>query len=124
MSKVVHFEIPAEDPSRAQQFYSSVFGWTFEGWDGDDGGYWLTSAGSDDETGIGGALIERGDLHRAPVVIIGVESVDDALKSAEDNGAEVLSPSQPIPGVGYAGYLRDPEGNIIGVFHPDESAGS
>lgn len=123
MAKVVHFEIPVEDENRAQQFYNSVFGWSFEGWgDSGGGGYWLTAAGGEDEQGVGGALISRGDLHRAPVVIVGVESTDDALKAAVDAGAEVLSPSQPIPGVGYAGYFRDTEGNVIGVFHPDESA--
>jgi hypothetical protein len=27
MSKVVHFEIPAEDMERASKFYENVFGW-------------------------------------------------------------------------------------------------
>ena len=120
MSKVVHYEIPVEDPSRAQQFYSNVFGWAFENWDGD--GYWLTAGGDDEEQGIGGALISRSELHRAPVLIIGVESVDEALKAVETAGGEILNEKSPIPGVGYAGYLRDPEGNVIGVFEADESA--
>ena len=27
---VVHFEIPANDPSRLKQFYSELFGWSIE----------------------------------------------------------------------------------------------
>ncbi|MGZ7109599.1 MAG: VOC family protein, partial [Methanobacterium sp.] len=30
MSKVIHFEIPAEDPERAIKFYEDVFGWKIE----------------------------------------------------------------------------------------------
>ena len=29
MARVVHFEIPADDPDRAVGFYGNVFGWTF-----------------------------------------------------------------------------------------------
>ncbi len=34
MPRPIHFEIPAEDPQRAIGFYSSVFGWEFDQWDG------------------------------------------------------------------------------------------
>ncbi|MDX1621882.1 MAG: VOC family protein [Nitriliruptorales bacterium] len=120
MSKVVHYEIPVDDPERAQGFYSEVFGWEFENWGGE--GYWLTPGGGEGEPGVGGALISRSDLHRAPVVIIGVDSVETALREAESAGAEIVHPKTPIPGVGYSGYLRDLEGNVVGVFEADESA--
>jgi uncharacterized protein len=32
MSRVVHFEIHAEDPQRAINFYANVFGWQFSQW--------------------------------------------------------------------------------------------
>lgn len=34
MSRVVHFEIPADDPKRSIKFYETEFGWTIEKWDG------------------------------------------------------------------------------------------
>ena len=34
MNRPVHFEIPAEKPERAIQFYKKVFGWKFERWNG------------------------------------------------------------------------------------------
>lgn len=30
MDKVVHFEIPVEDISRAEKFYNSIFGWKIQ----------------------------------------------------------------------------------------------
>lgn len=34
MSRVIHFEIPADDPERSISFYEKVFGWRIEKWDG------------------------------------------------------------------------------------------
>lgn len=121
MARVVHFEIPVEDPERARDFYAGVFGWEFEGWG--EFPYWLASTGSDDEPGIDGALAGRSDVHAAPVVVVAVPSVDDALQRAEAGGAQTVTAKQTIPGIGYSGYLRDPEGNVVGVFEADESAG-
>ena len=47
MSKVIHFEIPADDPKRAIKFYEDVFGWEIEKWE--QGDYWLVSTGPEDE---------------------------------------------------------------------------
>src|SRR5215211_4082352 len=32
--RLVHFELPADDTARARDFWSSLFGWSFRGWDG------------------------------------------------------------------------------------------
>ncbi|MGZ7136310.1 MAG: VOC family protein, partial [Methanobacterium sp.] len=34
MPRVVHFEIPADDPERAIEFYKNVFGWKIDKWEG------------------------------------------------------------------------------------------
>ena len=34
MPRITHFDIPADDPARAQKFYKKVFDWKFEKWDG------------------------------------------------------------------------------------------
>lgn len=118
MPKVVHFEVPVDDADRARKFYTDVFGWTIQGWG--DQEYWLVTAGGEDESGADGALIGRGDIHAAPVIVIGVASVADTLAAASDAGAEVLMGKQEIPGIGYSAYLRDTEGNTIGIFEPAE----
>jgi len=54
MTRVVHFEIHADDPERAAAFYRSVFGWEIRKWDGPFD-YWLVMTGPREEMGIDGA---------------------------------------------------------------------
>jgi len=120
MSKIVHFEIPVDDARRATSFYHDVLGWEISQYE--DQGYWLVRAGGDDEAGANGALIERGDLHQAPVVIAAVSDIDGALTRVEKAGGRVTQVKQPIPGMGWAAYARDTEGNAIGLFQVDAGA--
>lgn len=53
MPRVVHFEVHADDPERAANFYSGVFGWELAKWEGPQD-YWLITTGPDDEPGING----------------------------------------------------------------------
>jgi predicted enzyme related to lactoylglutathione lyase len=121
MSKVVHFEIPVDDSERATAFYRSAFGWEITGWGGQP--YWLVQAGADDEVGANGALIARGDVHRTPVVIIGVDDLDAALERVRSGGGRVLQGRMAVPGVGWSAYVEDPERNTLGLFQDDASAG-
>jgi uncharacterized protein len=121
MSKIVHFEIPVDDPPRAIAFYRDALGWDISGY-GDEQ-YWLVQAGAADEPGADGALIARGDLHRSPVLIAGVGDIDATLGRVRAAGGEVVSDRAAVPGVGWAAYVRDPEGNVVGLFQPDEHAG-
>lgn len=121
MSKVVHFEIPVDDTDRAQQFYREVFDWKIQGWG--DAPYWLIEAGAEDEQGADGALIARSDVHAAPVVVIDVDDLDAALDRAAAAGAQQVHGKEAVPGMGWSAYVRDTEGNIIGVWQSDESAG-
>lgn len=60
MSRVVHFEIQADDVERATSFYAAVFGWTFEDYSSFTGvPYWDIVTGPDDEMGINGGLLPR-----------------------------------------------------------------
>lgn len=120
MGKVVHFEIPVDDPDRARRFYETAFGWSFQGYG--DQPYWLTSIGPDGAAGIEGALIGRGDIHQHPVVVVDVDDIDAAVRSAVDAGAEQLGDRQAVPTMGWSAYVRDPEGNVIGIWQGDPDA--
>jgi uncharacterized protein len=120
MPKVVHFEIPADDPQRASGFYQDALGWQISRF-GDEP-YWLVRAGEDDEPGANGALVTREDLHRSPVVIVGVEDIDDVLGRVEPRGGTVAQGKLPVPGMGWSAYVQDSEGNMIGLFQQDASA--
>src|SRR4051812_50091751 len=59
MGRVVHFEIHAADPDRAERFYKRVFDWEIQRWEGAPVDYRLITTGSDGEPGINGAIVER-----------------------------------------------------------------
>ena len=43
MPRVIHFEIVANDPKNAKEFYEAVFGWEFNQLDGQE--YWVIKTG-------------------------------------------------------------------------------
>jgi len=120
MAKIVHFEIPVDDAERASAFYRDTLGWQINGLGAQP--YWLVIAGTDDEPGANGALIARGDVHRSPVLIAGVEDIDATVAKVEAGGGRILHGKLPVPGVGWSAYFVDPEGNTIGIFQPDPTA--
>jgi predicted enzyme related to lactoylglutathione lyase len=79
-------------------------------------------AGAEGEPGADGALIVRGDVHRSPVLIVGVDDVDESIARIEAAGGTIVQGRMPVPGVGWSAYFTDPEGNTVGLFQPDESA--
>jgi predicted enzyme related to lactoylglutathione lyase len=128
MSRVVHFEIHAENPERAAVFYTAVFGWTIKKWEGPVD-YWLVTTGPTDQRGIdGGLLIRRGAAPaegqpvNAYVCTIGVASVDDTLATVKASGGTIALEKMPVPGIGWLAYAKDTEGNIFGVLQPDQTA--
>ena len=127
MPRPVHFEIHAEQPARAIAFYEGLFGWTFAAWGGGAMEYWLVTTGPDGEPGINGGLVRRhgtidGTAVIAYVCTIGVTDVDETIAKALALGGTVALPRMPIPGVGWLAYLKDTEGNIFGITHPDAAA--
>jgi predicted enzyme related to lactoylglutathione lyase len=121
MPRPVHFEIPAADPERAIAFYTNVFGWTFQKWDGPIP-YWMITTGPNEEPGINGGLMPRQKAEQPFCTTIAVASVDETLATVVKHGGQVALPKMPIPGVGWLAYIMDTEGIISGVMQPDMSA--
>ena len=121
MPKVVHFEVPVDDPERATAFYRDVLGWQITGFG--DQHYWLVQAGADEEMGANGALTDRDALHRTPVLVVGVGDLDAALERVASSGGRVLQDKLPVPGFGWNAYVEDTEGNTISLFQPSSASG-
>jgi predicted enzyme related to lactoylglutathione lyase len=121
MPKVVHFEIPADNPERAIAFYRKAFNWEFQKFEGPMS-YWMIMTGARDERGIDGGLMPREYPGQGPVTVVDVESVDEASKTIKNAGGEPVAPKASIPGVGYAAYFKDTEGNVFGIFQGDPMA--
>lgn len=128
MTRLVHFEIHAENPEQAAEFYSKVFGWEIKKWDGPMP-YWLITTGPSDQPGINGGILKRmgakpveGQAVNAFVCTIDVPSLDEYVIKATSNGGSIAMPKMPVPGMGWLAYCKDPEGNIFGMMQNDPLA--
>lgn len=122
MGRVVHFEIPVDDPERAVRFYQELFGWQIE--DANVGmPYWLINTGQDPEPGIDGAIMARGGTADTVVNTVAVNSVDDTLDHVKRLGGSAVTDVMPIPGVGRFAYCKDLDGNLFGVLQPEPPQG-
>ena len=128
MPRVSHFEIHADNPERAIPFYAGLFGWQFQKWDGPMP-YWLITTGPDSEPGINGGLMKRmgpppADMQavNAYVCTTMVPNLDASVEKALATGGSMALPKMPIPGVGWLAYVKDTEGNILGMMQHDPAA--
>ncbi len=114
-----HFAINADDVDKSREFYSAVFGWSFEPWGppgffhikGPDGGL----------PGPIGALQPRRDLGVGVPVqgfecTIAVTDVRACMAAVEAGGGRVLLEPTSIPGVGEVGFFADPSGVVCGAM--------
>ena len=107
---VSYLRIPARDVARSAEFYRAVFGWRLRGRPDapsfSDGtghviGHWRTDLPVAGEAGV------------LPYVY--VTSLDDTLRAAADHGAELVTPPYPEGTLSIA-TIRDPAGNVVGVW--------
>lgn len=126
MPRVIHFEIHAENPDRAKAFYTGLFGWKFSTWGGPME-YHLIDSG--EGPGINGGLMKRmgcapaeGQAVNAFVCTVDVANVDESFAKALSLGGTVALPKMPVPGIGWLAYVKDTEGNILGLMQNDPAA--
>ena len=121
--RVVHFEVPFDDPERARTFYGETFGWSFvegpskhhlsvqPGPVGDDGR-------PEERGAINGGLLRRESPSDRPMLTIEVDDLDAAMERLESFGGQVVMPPQQVVGFGRTAYFKDTEGNLMGLWEP------
>ena len=121
MGRVIHFEVTADDPERAAEFYRKAFGWDIKGWGGPFT-YLLATTGADADPGINGAIMDRQEMRQAVINHIDVASWEQGAQAVRDAGGKVLQEKTAVPGMGYFAYCTDTEGNVFGIFEQNEAA--
>ncbi len=121
MKRVSHFEITADDPDRAAEFYRAAFGWEIHGWGGPFK-YLLTTTGPDDQAGINGAIMDRNDTRQAAILTIDVPTWEEGAEAVKAAGGDVFMAKTAVPGQGYFAYCTDTEGNFFGIFEANPAA--
>lgn len=119
-NRVVHFEIPCNDPEKTMTFFKDAFNWTFQQFGNEE--YWSVTTGDSNSPGINGGLMKKRDPNQPIANSIEVTDLDDQLRKIESSGGNIVVPKMAIPGVGWMAYFKDPDGNIHGVFQNDPSA--
>ena len=114
MGRLIHFEIPSDNPETAIEFYTKTFGWSIEKWADMD--YWLISTGLKEDPGIDGAITKRSANLQTIVNTINVDNIKKSIAAIQKNGGTVLTEIMEIPEVGKFVYFKDPDGNISGVL--------
>lgn len=117
MSRVVHFEINADEPERAVKFYYNAFGWEIQKHNGPFD-YWLAKTGDENQMGINGAIMKREEPGASVFNTIAVSNIDESLEKVLSAGGEAVTPPMEIPGVGMFAYIKDTEGNKVGILQP------
>jgi hypothetical protein len=120
-SRVVHFELPADDPDRAAKFYADAFGWQVTKWGGPTD-YWLVTTGEEGEPGIDGGIGKRQSAEDQITNTIDVPDLDAAITAVEAAGGRITNAKHAVQGVGWLAYAIDTEGNPFGMMQSDESA--
>ena len=125
---ICHFEIPADDLSRAGAFYKDLFGWKIQPWGGPDAIIWMCETVPTDEKGapirqgVNGMLIKKQHPQHPFANYVIVESVDEYAAKAVALGGQIALPKMPVPGMGWYAYIKDTEGNIVGLWQVDPTA--
>ncbi|MCM3409726.1 VOC family protein [Metabacillus litoralis] len=113
MPRVIGFELNSQEPEKTADFYSNVFGWEVADpqWD-----YWSVTTGNNGVPGINGG-IARGpnDFPHGTRIQIEVDSIDDAIMKAKNNGAVIVRDKMEFDHF-YLAYLIDPVGLSFGLI--------
>jgi predicted enzyme related to lactoylglutathione lyase len=120
-SRIVHFELPADDPDRAAKFYADAFGWQVTKWGGPTD-YWLVTTGEEGEPGIDGGIGKRQSAEDQTTNTIDVPDLDAAVAAVEAAGGRITNAKHAVSGVGWLAYATDTEGNPFGMMQADDSA--
>jgi predicted enzyme related to lactoylglutathione lyase len=115
--EAVHYEISAEDPDRAQRFWSGVFGWQFGESAMPDMEYRMAQVSDT----AGAAIMNAGEPGH-PNVYLATDDIDAAIAKVRELGGSA-DDKQPVPTHGWFAAAKDTEGNTFHLWQADSSAG-
>jgi predicted enzyme related to lactoylglutathione lyase len=104
-------ELPAKDVAVSKSFYASAFGWDLT----DFGPTYSCTMTGDVDLGLQG---DAAEATSAPLAVIAVDDLDQALAAVEKAGGTITKPIFAFPG-GRRFHFRDPSGNELAALKAD-----
>ena len=122
MPTIVHFDISADEPERAKEFYEELFDWKIELSPGPVPYYLIETTDLDGKDAVGGGIAKRGSPEQNITNFIGLDSVDEYIKKVEKLGGMVIEHKWAVHGWGYLAVCLDTENNTYGIWEEDKDA--
>jgi len=121
-------DLATPDPAASQQFYGSLFGWSFD--DQDTGNpempYTIATQRGKSVAGMMKLSPDMAAAGMPPVwsTYVTVADVDAATKKAKDLGATVLSEPMDVMSAGRMAVLSDPQGAVFCLWQAKDHIGA
>jgi predicted enzyme related to lactoylglutathione lyase len=114
--EIVHIEFPAEDPDRAQRFWSGLFGWQFadSGMPGMD--YRMARTGE-----ASGAAVYASEERGHPAYYYATDDIEASSATVRELGGTAEA-KVPVPTHGWFAACTDSEGNAFSLWQVDPTA--
>jgi hypothetical protein len=107
-------QLNTNDPERASEFYSTLFGWRIEAQPSTEIRYWGIFNGD----ALNGGMMQLPDDAPAPphwLVYFGIDDIEAAARQIGESGGTVIVPRMEVPG-GEIVVAQDPQGAVFGLF--------
>ena len=106
--RIDYIEFPVLDINAAKNFYSKVFGWSFQNW-----GQEYTSFA---DGRLNGGFAKAGTVqHGGPLVVLYALDLSCIEEAIAANGGEIVKETYEFPG-GRRFHFRDPSGHELAVW--------
>lgn len=110
-----YIEFTVTDMAQAKEFYSSVFGWTFNEYGPGYAGIRKDGGGE-----VGGFAHGEPISGAGPLVVLYSQNLEATQEAVLGAGGKLVQETFEFPG-GKRFHFRDPSGNVLAVAHYNES---
>jgi hypothetical protein len=111
MARINFVELPSRNLAATKTFYSTAFEWALT----DFGPSYACTLNGDVDIGLQGEMPEA---TRAPLAVIAVDNLEQALAAVQKAGGTISRPIFGFPG-GRRFHFIDPSGNELAAMQPD-----
>jgi len=115
-------DLTTSDIDRAQDFYATVFGWTYESTGPEYGGY--INAARDGHR-VAGLMANRGEIQSPDnwATYFHTADINATMSAVTGAGGSVCMGPMEVPAKGYMGVATDPSSAFFGLWQPLEHRG-
>ena len=108
---IAHVEIPSTNLNKTTEFFIRLFQWDFKPF---GKGHLLYNSHHGTTVGLRKVdNVKSGDTTTFHIYVKGIDSI---LEKTKEIGGQVFRQKTIIPAMGYYALIKDPDGNIIGLY--------